>query len=300
VKLIEIIPAQNTVGEGIVWDADTQCLWWTDIEDSCLYRCPWPVSYAPQTYELPERLGSFGLCPDGTTLIAAFESGIALYDTEHGASEWLMRLPPREAPIRFNDGRVDRQGRFWAGTMVEHGGTAPIGELFCVMERLVIEKREQGIIISNGACWSPRSDLFYFADSPRRQIYAYDFDAASGQISNRRVFATTPKGIVPDGADVDAGGFLWSAQWGGSRVVRYRPDGEIDRILKVPASQPTSIAFGGPRLDLLFVTSAREGLSETQLLSEPHAGDIFVYQADICGLPNPKFVGWSHRPKDAK
>jgi len=164
------------------------------------------------------------------------------------------------------------------------------GSLYCVDGSGRAAKREGGIRISNGICWSPDSKHFYFADSPLHEIYVYDFNAVSGTISNRRLFARIPDGAHPDGANVDAEGFLWCAQWGAGRVVRYAPDGAVDRILEVPASQPTCIAFGGPALDLLFVTSAREGLTEAELAGQPSAGDVFVYKMECRGLPEPRFI----------
>ena len=128
------------------------------------------------------------------------------------------------------------------------------------------------------------------ADSPLRIIYCYDFDPASGKISNRRVFARTPQGAHPDGATVDAQGYLWSAHWGAGTVVRYAPDGEVDRVLAVPASQPTCVAFGGTELDLLFVTSARDGLSAQALAAQSGAGDVFVYKMDVKGLPDRRYA----------
>jgi sugar lactone lactonase YvrE len=289
-RLLEIISAQNIVGEGIVWDPDVQCIWWTDIQGRRLFRYSWPGSATRQVYELPERLGSFGLRSAGAGLIAAFESGIAFFEPDRSRIEWLMRLPAMATKVRFNDGRVDRQGRFWCGTMVEGDRTKPIGQLFCVDVRGQVTCHLEGILISNGICWSPDSRRFYFADSPRREISVFDFDPAAGTISNRRVFARTPEGTSPDGADFDAEGGLWSATWGGRRVVRYTTDGTIDRVVEVPVSQPSCVAFGGPQLTHLFVTSAREGLSKAAADREPHAGDVFVFEMSVRGLASPRFA----------
>ena len=289
-KPVEIIPARNTLGEGIQWDALGQTLWWTDIQARELLRCQWPAVDTMIRSSLPERLGSFGLCADGQRLIAAFESGIARYDLNRGTTEWLMKLPPMPAKVRFNDGRVDRQGRFWCGTMVEGDRSIALGQLFCTERQGEVQCREEGILISNGICWSPNSERFFFADSPRHEIYAFDFDAVGGRLSNRRVFARTPEGVHPDGADVDEEGGLWSAQWGAGQVARYTPDGKVDRLLKVPASQPTCVAFGGPDLKHLFVTSARDGLNDAALDAQPQAGNVFVFETDVRGLPSARFA----------
>lgn len=298
-ELVETIRVANTLGEGVQWDADGQALWWTDIQQRRLFRYDWQRREI-EIFSMPERVGSFGLIRGETRIIAAFESGIALYELAGGVPEWLARPDADNPGVRFNDGRVDRQGRFWAGTMVETEPRSGRAGLYCVDRAGRVVKKEGGITISNGCCWSPDSRRFYFADSPLREIYVYDFDATGGTIANRRLFARTPDGAHPDGANVDAEGFLWSAHWGAGRVVRYDPDGKVDRILKVPATQPTCIAFGGPALDLLFVTSARDGLSAGDLAGQPSAGDVFVYKMGCVGLAEPHFILDSGISRDVK
>ncbi len=288
-ELIETIRVGNTLGESVLWDSAGQALWWTDIPARRLYRYDWSTR-AIETFAVPERIGSFGLRDGSTGIIAAFESGIALYEPRGGTPQWLARPDAGIPGVRFNDGRVDRQGRFWAGTMVETDPRSNRANLYCIDRSGRAHRRESGVTISNGICWSPDGTRFYFADSPLRTIYVYDFDPISGEIANRRVFATTPDGAFPDGANVDSEGFLWSAHWGAGRVVRYAPDGTIERTIEVPASQPTCVAFGGPALDLLFVTSAREGLNGDALLRHPSAGDVFVYRVDVPGLPEQRYV----------
>jgi len=288
-KPVDIIPAQNTLGEGVSWHHETQTLWWTDIQARKLWRYDF-ARKATESFETPERLTSFGFIGAGETLVAAFESGIGLYKPGKPGISWLHR-PQFDVPgLRFNDGRVDRQGRFWAGTMVEAAGGPKAGTLHSIGSDGGIRTHADGISISNGICWSPDSRRFYFADSPTRTIYVYDFDPNSGSISNRQVFARTPEGAYPDGANVDAGGFLWSAHWGAGRLVRFAPDGAIDSTIEVPTDQPTCVAFGGPDLDLMFVTSARDGLSAEALARQPHAGDVFVYKVSVPGLTDGRFI----------
>lgn len=285
---VETIRAGNTLGEGIQWDAATRAAWWTDIQERKLLRYD-PATKDLKTFAMPERVGSFALTGDGARIIAAFESGFALADLKGGAPQWLGKPDAALPALRFNDGRTDRQGRFWAGTMEEAEPRKGLGNLYCVDADGTVHRRETGIMISNGLCWSPDGNTMYFADSPLRTIYCYDFDIASGAISNRRVFAETPEGAFPDGATVDAQGRLWSAHWGAGVVVRYTADGAADRILEIPASQPTCVAFGGPELDLLFVTSARDGLSAQTLAGETGAGDVFVYKMDVKGLADRRY-----------
>jgi len=284
---VRIIAVENTLGECPLWDARTQSLWWTDIQARQLLR--YDAEDQVTRFTTPERLCSFGFTQAAGTLIAAFESGLALYAPETQAVTWLARpaLPPG---VRFNDGRVDRQGRFWSGTMVEADGAPPRGTLYRLDAARVLTEHEHGIAISNSLCWSPDGTRLYFADSPRRTIFVYDFDTAAGTLSNRRIFATTPEGAYPDGANVDSEGYLWSAHWGAGRVVRYAADGTVDRVLELPAEQPSCVAFGGPDLDLLFVTTARDGLTPEALARQPHCGNVFVYKVGVRGLPDGRFA----------
>ena len=286
VELIDIVPVGHLHGEGVQWNADDGCLWWTDISGCALHR------YALEQRQLhswatPERLGCFAFVEGDARLLAAFASGFALFDPATGRVEWLDRCEPAGSGRRFNDGRVDRQGRFWAGTMVEDAAVAGpySAALYCLGADGRAQPRETGVGIANGLCWSPDGHTLYFADSPRHAIYAYDFDVDSGRIGNRRQFARTGPGVEPDGSCVDAEGCLWNAQWGAGRVLRYAPDGRVLETLETPgALQPTCVAYAGPALDLLCVTSARVGLAPAALAAQAHAGDLFVYQAGVRGL----------------
>lgn len=287
-ELVDVVRVANTLGEGVLWDELGERAWWTDIHERRLFRYD-PISRVLESFELPERLGSFGLVEGSERIIAAFESGFASYHPESGQLDWIERPGHEAANVRFNDGRVDRQGRFWAGSMVEGAG-APTGKLYC-LHGSSSQVRLTGIAISNSICFSPDGRQLYFADTPHRLILRYDLDPASGAISNRQVFARTPTGSYPDGSHVDAQGYLWNAHWGAGRIVRYAPDGSISGAIEVPASQVSCVAFGGRNLDLLFVTSARVDLKPAQLAREPHAGDLFVYQLDVKGLADARYTG---------
>lgn len=285
-ELVETIPVRNTLGEGVSWDPVEEFLWWTDIQGLCLYRYD-PRTRALKRYQVPERLCSFGFVENSARLIVAFESGFALYDPDSGRRDWIARPRHDAANIRFNDGRVDRQGRFWAGSMTEGPG-APRGKLYC-LDGLEARVQLTNIGISNSICFSPNGRQMYFADTPRREILRYEVDAITGGLSCPHTFARLPAGAFPDGSNVDADGHLWNAQWSAGKVVCYAPDGGISAEIDIPASQPTCIAFGGRQLDLLFVTSAREGLSAAALRDEPHAGDVFIYKVNVKGLPDRRF-----------
>jgi sugar lactone lactonase YvrE len=232
-------------------------------------------------------LGCFGFIedvPEDNQIVAAFASGVARYHLDSGEVDWIARPELDKPGLRFNDGRVDRQGRFWAGSMIESDDSYHQGGLYRLNPDLSLSSVVDGITISNGLCWSPDSRVMYHADSPRQEIYAYDFEPESGSISNRRLFAKTEAGCYPDGATVDAEGFLWSAQWGGSKLVRYAPNGEKAGELRLPVSQPTCLTFGGDDLDTMFITSARENLTDAQLAEQPEAGNVLVCRLGVKGI----------------
>lgn len=285
VQPIDILAVNCLHGEGVQWNPDDGCLWWTDISASMLHR--WHLDTRTHTtFATPERLASFAFIDGRRDLLCAFARGFALFDPFAGTLCPIEQPEPEGSGRRFNDGRADRQGRFWVGTMVEDHARAEAfsASLYCMDRDGDLHVRERGIGISNGLCWSPDGSRMYFADSTRRTISVYDFDIDSGEISTRREFARLPEGAEPDGACVDAEGCLWSAHWGAGQVVRYAPDGTILDTIPIPATQPTCVAFAGPRLDLLCVTSARIGLDEAALARQPHAGNLFVFKTGATGL----------------
>jgi sugar lactone lactonase YvrE len=285
---VAILPVHNDLGEGILWDSRRQVLWWTDIQRRRLYRHDW-MRVNTQILDTPERVGSFGLVAGSERLITAFESGIALYDTQDGTLTWLARHGSSDPAVRFNDGRVDRQGRFWSGTMSEGDQSAASGCLYSVDSTFGARCQLTGVRISNSLCMSPDGRQLYFADSPTRTIRVFELNEPDGTLGASRIFAQTPAGADPDGATIDADGCLWSAHWGAGCVVRYTPEGRIDRTLRVPASQPTCVCFAGPDLDVLCVTTARTGLTEAALLGEHNAGDVFLYRVGVQGLPEAEY-----------
>ncbi|MCG8441854.1 MAG: SMP-30/gluconolactonase/LRE family protein [Caulobacterales bacterium] len=289
-RLIETIEVGDRLGEGVLWRDSDQTVWWTDILARRLHVLEWP-SLALRTRPTPERLCSFAFIEGRDDIIlAAFESGFALYDPVSGERLWLDRPAGLGPDVRLNDGRVDPGGRFWCGSMVERplaGGEAAPGVLY----RLEPDGRAAPVLgrvrISNGLCWSPDGARMHFADSGRGEIYAGPFDADSGVPGRLEPFARID-GASPDGAVVDAEGRLWSALWGGARVERFTSDGTGDGAVEVPAPQPTCPALGGPRGNLLFVTSARDGLSEAALAERPASGALFVFETAARAAPSPR------------
>lgn len=284
------ITAGCLLGESIVWDG--RRLWWTDIEGRNLFSCLWPSDYV-RRQALPQRLCSFGLIRNSTLMIGAFESGFALFDPENGLLRGIIRPDGLSEGLRLNDGRVDPMGRFWAGAMAETSGAVGTACLYSLGDSAV-RTHVRGLSIANGLCWSPDGRWLYLADSARRLIWRYAYDQPTGTISERVEFARTDGETCPDGAAVDTSGCVWSAQWGGSAVVRYTPEGRVDQIVHLPVSQPTCVCFGGEDSDLLFVTTARIGLSSDALASEAGAGDVLVYNVGAQGMPEQQFDlnGW--------
>ncbi len=277
-----ICKTQNLLGECVLWDHRTQRLQWTDIESSCLWQ--WDMTNAaPRRFELPERLGSFALTQDPEIYVGAFESGFAHFSAAQSTFE--MRAPVTQGArhLRMNDGRTDRNGVFWAGSMAEAAGS-PIGSLWRFDGNDAATAHLHDIRIPNSLCWNGAGDVMYFADSPRNIIWAYDFDAASGPTGKPRIFAQTPPGVHPDGSCIDTEDHLWNAQWGGGEIVRYRPDGSIERRLALPVSQPSCVAFAGPNLDQLCITTARVDLDASALSQQPLAGALLVYNVGVTGL----------------
>jgi L-arabinonolactonase len=286
-ELVATIPAACVLGEGPVWDHRLSCLWFTDIQSSQLLRLDWPSAELTR-FALPERLGSLGLTADPELLVCAFASGFALYAPATGICQWLHKTESEYRGVRMNDGRVDRQGRFWAGSMVENRKVAGSdgGALYRLDDTHTSPVALRGgITISNATCFAPDGTALYFTDTPTQDILRYPLDAETGAIGEPAVFAQIVGEAYPDGADVDAEGRLWNAEWGSGRVTAYSPDGSQFAQIDLPVSHVTCPAFGGADLNLLFVTSAREGLSDEQLAREPNAGDVFVYRLGVTGLP---------------
>jgi sugar lactone lactonase YvrE len=173
--------------------------------------------------------------------------------------------------------------------MVEGDEGAASGCLYSIDNTGTARCHLTGVRISNSLCMSPDGRLLYFADSPQRTIKVYELHEPQGSLGSPKVFAQTPEGAEPDGAAIDADGCLWSAHWGAGCVVRYTPEGKVDRTLRVPVSQPSCVCFAGPQLDVLCVTTARNGLSDEALLSEPNAGDVFMYRVGVQGLPESEY-----------
>lgn len=284
-----IIPAQCQLGEGVLWHEGQQAIYWLDIEASYLYRY-FVENKTTEKFSLLQRAGSFAFTEFDDQIIAAFEQGIARYNLKTANIEWLSQPELNIKGNRFNDGRADKQGRFWAGTMVESSTSSEQqASLYCLDHQFCCHNKINQLTISNGLCWNKSGNILYHADSPTQQIFQYDFCSTTASISNKRLFATTNHDAYPDGSTVDNQDFLWNAQWGSSKVVRYDHLGDINFTIKLPVSQPSCVAIGGPNLDWLIITTAQQGLSDEALLNQPMAGNVFIYQlTGVTGITEPK------------
>ena len=281
--------ADALLGEGPLWCPRDRVLYWVDIKGRAVHRYR-PADGLCETTETPDEIGCVSLRENGG-LIAAFRSGIGFFDLQTQSLEMIADPEAHLPGNRFNDGKCDRRGRLWTGTMDDNAEQAT-GSLYRLSAGLEMVKVLSGIIVTNGLGWSPDDKTMYFTDSENRTILAFDYDLESGQTANQRVFAEIPEDAgVPDGLTVDSQGFVWGAHWDGWRVTRYDPSGRVERVIEMPVPRPTSCMFGGEDLDKLYVTSASIGLSEEQLAQAPLSGGLFEIDPQVRGLPEPRFAG---------
>ena len=285
-----IVDNKNELGESPVWDAIEQRLYWVDIKGKTI-NWHHPASGETRTVDVTEEPGCIGLRDSGG-LVVGFWGGFRFFDMETGEIETIHDLETDIPDSRMNDGRCDRQGRFWAGSM-DDTFEKPVGSLYRLDPDLTCHLMEPDITISNSIAFSPDGTTMYFADFRQETIWAYDLDTATGDITNKRVFAGEGSAPgAPDGSIVDAEGYLWNARWGGSCIARFAPDGTLDRTVEVPVNQPTCPMFGGPDLDILYITSAWFRLSAEDRGAFPEAGGIHaIMDIGVAGLPEPRFAG---------
>ncbi len=283
--------AHATLGEGPVWDAARGVLWWVDIKERILHAFRPDqdgISGTPERqWSLPGQIGCLGLWGEDR-LILALEDGIFGFDPTTGTLARHGTLAPEAGATRFNDGKADPAGRFWAGTLDDTTFPAT-GALYSIDAGGQHQRRLDGISCSNGIGWAPDGRSMYFTDSMRRVIWAFDFDPETGTITRQRDFAHIPAPAVPDGLAVDAEGCVWSALWDGSAIVRFAPDGRQIASIPMPVQRPTSCAFGGADMRTLFITSASIDLTPVQRGESPAAGGLFALRTDAPGVPVSRF-----------
>ncbi len=284
-----VLDSRAELAEGPVWDEVERALYWVNIKDREIHRFD-PATGKDTFWKTPADVGSLALRKNGG-MVVALKTGFFFFDPPDKFTA-IAEPEPDLPDNRFNDGKTDRQGRFWAGSLYDPDETKPTGGLFRLDADLSCHRMVDGIFASNGLAFSPGSRTMYYADSRQRIVWAWDFDATDGALSNRRVFIELRGGEgVPDGAAVDTDGCYWLTQPPAARVVRYDPRGRVDRVLEMPVSQPTCVAFGGARLDTLYITSAKYRMPAEKLEREPLAGAIFAVRPGVTGLSDARFAG---------
>lgn len=287
-----LVDVKTTLGEGPLWDVGHQRLYWIDSFDGRVFRCTADGGEV-RSWDVPMKIGSMALRKDGSGAIVSLARGFHFLDFKSGEVTLIFDPEPDKPANRINDGKVDKRGRFIAGSMdtMEAG---PNGALYRVDPDLSVHKLDDGIIVSNGPCWSPDGKIFYFADTWTGEIWAYDYDLNTGRVSNRRTFAKvdTSEGGAADGSTVDAEGYVWNALVYGGKLVRYAPDGSVDRVIDMPVKKVTSVNFGGPDLDILYVTS----MAKPPLPRFPEDGQLrgalfAIHDLGVRGVEEPRFGG---------
>jgi D-xylonolactonase len=281
--------AGAALGEGPLWSVKEQALYWVDILNRRLHR--FPPSGEQRTWQFEQEISSVAERANAKELIVTLRHGFASFNP---MTDELVPLAQPEAHIpsnRFNDGKCDRFGRFWAGTM-DFDARRNTGSLYRLSPDLHYAKMDSDYVVTNGPTWSSDDKTMYHNDSANGRVYAFDYDAQSGDISNKRLFLQFSKEDgSPDGMTTDAEGGLWIAHWGASKITRHDADGKLLQTVTLPCSQVTSCAFGGPDLKTLYITTAAVGLSRERLEREPSAGGLFAVDLDVKGVPANPFRG---------
>jgi xylono-1,5-lactonase len=285
--------AAATLGEGTCWSPRTQSLWWVDILERRLYRYG-TAGGARASWQFIEEISAVAERAHAPGLIVTLRRGYALFDpdTPNAAPRYLHQPPEEPAGNRFNDGKCDRAGRFWGGTM-DFACQARTGALYRYDASGACVRHDVGFAVTNGPTWSRDERTMYFNDTVGGRIHAFDFDAATGTLANQREWLRFARGDgVPDGMTTDAAGRLWIAHWGGACISCHDPISatELGRIA-LPTSHITNCAFGGANLRTLFITSARSDLSAEQLVAQPQAGGLFAIEVGEPGVPASLFGG---------
>ncbi|WP_332633391.1 SMP-30/gluconolactonase/LRE family protein [Halalkalibacter flavus] len=278
------VPAKATLGEGPHWDHENERLYWVDILEKKLHIYE-PQKSENRTITFEQYIGAVVGSKSGDLLLA-MKNGIYRYNIQSGQLTFLTN-PEGELPNnRFNDGKCDPAGRFWAGTMSLEEETHA-GSLYRFQPSGDIKKVISPVTISNGLAWSPDHKYMYYIDTPTHEVQMYNYNKETGDISHAKTAVTIPDGNgYPDGMTIDQEGMIWVAHWGGSKVTRWNPhSGNLLDEIAVPAKNVTSCTFGGKNLDELYITTARKGMVESDFHSYPDSGHLFKVKTNVKGIP---------------
>jgi len=286
-----VFNGRDQLGETPIWCPRSRRIWWIDIEQPQLHAYDERTGQH-EVFDFRDRasfLGSLALHRQGGFLIA-LDTTLYRFDPADGTLDKIVEIEPASAGTRLNDGRCDHQGRFWVGTM-DAAIEKPLGSLYCVEPDGTARRYFGDIIVSNSIATSPDDSTLYVSDTRRYKLWAFDLDARTAEISGQRVFVdyeTLAPGR-PDGACVDAEGYVWNAVYAGSRVVRYSPQGEVDRVIHLPTTNPTCVCFGGDDLGTLYISTATKAIAPEIFANEPWSGALLSIRPGVRGLPEPMF-----------
>lgn len=285
-----MVAVQNEMGETPIWVPEEQVVYWVDTVTHAIFRYD-PATHQSTSFQptLPVR----ALCRRATGgWLVVTDAGLAFWNQETNTGEFIVNPYAGNPDVQLNDGMIDRQGRLVTGSFNHTTLGAPDGELFRLDPNLSLHKLDTQLILSNGIGVSPDSQTLYVAEMFAQKITAYDYDAATGTVSNRRTFVSIPpEDGMPDGVTVDSEGYVWAAHWNGWRVTRYDPAGKLERTLMLPVKIPTCIGFGGEDMTDLYITSAWYSLTDQERQDQPWAGDLLHVRTDVKGLAEPLFRG---------
>lgn len=285
-----IVDAKATLGEGPSWDTRRGRLFWVDIIEGRIHVYD-PVSQSTQAIDIGQMVGAVAPRRNGG-LILATHHGFASLDLDSGLLTPIADPECKLPRNRFNDGKCDPAGRFWAGTM-NMDWLAGKSSLYCLDTNGTVRRVVEGVTCSNGIAWSVDRSTMYYIDTFQQRVDAFDYNVGTGDIANRRTVIVVPEAWgKPDGMTIDADGMLWIALWGGGCVSRWNPGcGVLVQRIPIPASLVSSCAFGGKNLDELYVTTARVRMTEEQLSRQPHSGGLFRIRGGLQGMPSVEFGG---------
>ncbi|ODN41891.1 hypothetical protein BGC07_01560 [Piscirickettsia litoralis] len=305
IEIINICKSQDGLGESPIWCEEEQSLYWSNhvlanLNDRNVTTHEKPsikrfntMTNTLSTWDMPEQVGSFGFREQGG-LIAGVNSGFCTIDLENGVVDLIVDPEKELINNRFNDGKVDRRGRFWCGSMDTTVSTES-AHIYLLDQNLTshMVAPNYSFVVSNGIAFSPDDQNMYFADTFRKMIYVFNFDLEEGRIFNQREFFSTSEFPgFPDGATVDSDGYYWIALTQGGKILRISATGKLDRVIDMPIPTPTCVTFGGDNYETLYVTSQKAFLSQEVLQKYPETGDVFAINGlGVKGMPEPKFLG---------
>jgi sugar lactone lactonase YvrE len=286
-----ILDAHARVAEGPVWDDANGTLVWVDIMSNAVHRYD-PATGQNRTLDVGQPVGAAVPRRDRQGLVLALQNGFGMLDEDSGQVQMVAAVEADVPTSRMNDGKCDPGGRFWAGTMpFSPAPGSAAGALYRLDPDLRVNRMLSGVTLSNGLGWSPEGRQMYYVDSMTQGLDVFDYAPEDGSLSNRRrLISIRPEEGLPDGMTVDAEGGLWLALHGSGSIRRYTPDGNVDRVVRVPPSMVTCCAFGGPDLTDLYITTMSLGLSDAERRAQPLAGALFRSRPGIRGLPANRFA----------